>query len=81
MSSKLFLRQLTCIQNARVCLRGHRFAVHSPEPAEPHQLRDAAGIVPICLHRHRLEGVAHSAASPTIPRRANPRFLEPRIKP
>jgi hypothetical protein len=35
--------------------------MHGTEPTQPHQLRNPARIGPICLHRHRLEGVTDVA--------------------
>ncbi|MGY3540476.1 hypothetical protein ACVIIY_004696 [Bradyrhizobium sp. USDA 4515] len=53
------MQQLARRQDGAGLLRRDRLAVHRPEPAEPHQLRDPAGIVAVRLHRHRLEGFAN----------------------
>src|SRR3974377_2420458 len=56
---ELSLRELACGQKRARLLRRRGFAMHRLGPTEPAQLRDAACIVSIRLHRHRLEGVAH----------------------
>jgi hypothetical protein len=55
----LGLQQLTRRQQRSHFLRRQRLAVHRTEPAEPHQLGDAARVLPIGLDRHRLECVSH----------------------
>jgi hypothetical protein len=57
--AKLRLHQLAGCQLRSRLLRTHRLAMHRPEPAKPHQLRNPARIVAVRLHRHRLERLAH----------------------
>ena len=40
-------------------MRRHRFAVHRTEPAQADQLRNAARVLAVSLHRHELESSAH----------------------
>ena len=56
---KLRLKQLARRQQRSRLLRRKRLAMHRPEPAKPHQLGNAARIVAVRLHRHRLEGITH----------------------
>ena len=44
---QLGLQQLARRQQGAHLLRRQRLAVHRPEPAEPHQLRDAARILAV----------------------------------
>jgi hypothetical protein len=53
--------------------------MHRAEPAEPHQLRDAAGVVAVGLDRHRLERIAHVARLQQLDRK--PGLAQRRIKP
>ncbi len=57
--AQLRLQQLACRQNSARFLGFDRLAVHRPEPAQPHQLRDPAGVIAVRLHRHRFECVAN----------------------
>ena len=57
----LGLQELAGGQKRPHLLGRQRLAVHRPEPAQAHQLGDAAGILTISLHRHGLEGGAHMA--------------------
>src|SRR6266446_4087454 len=59
--------------------RRHQLSAIAPEPAEPHQLRDLAGVVAVRLHRHRLEGIAHVACLQKLDRKAS--LLHGRIEP
>src|SRR5467141_1809346 len=53
---QLALHQLARRQHRADLLGRGRLAVYRPEPAEPHQLRDLAGVVAVRLHRHRPRG-------------------------
>ena len=53
----LTLQQLARRQQRPYLLRRQGFAVHRAEPAEPHQLSDAACILAVGLDRHCLERV------------------------
>jgi len=75
----LGLNQLACCQHRPNFLRIHRLAMHRPEPTQPHQLRNAAGIVAVRLHRHRFERLAHMPRLQKLNRQ--PRFPYRRIKP
>ena len=55
----LRLQQLARGQQRARLLRRQRLAVHRAEPPQPHQLRDAARVLAVGLHRHRLERVPH----------------------
>jgi hypothetical protein len=44
---------------ARTSCARHRLAVHRPEPAKSHQLRDPSRVIAIRFHRHRFERIAH----------------------
>ena len=55
----LALQQLARRQQRPRLLRRNRLAVHRPEPAQPHQLRDPARVLAVRLHRHRLERRPH----------------------
>src|SRR5437588_8690821 len=54
-------------------------AMYRPKPAEPHQLRDAAGIIAVRLHRHRLERIAHMPRLKQLNRKT--RLLQRRKQP
>ena len=73
------LHQLARGQQRAHLLRRQRLAMHRPEPAQPHQLRDAARILAIGLHRHRLEGIAHVPRLQQLDRK--PGFPHRRIQP
>jgi hypothetical protein len=53
----LALQKFACRQQGPHLLRRQRLAVNRAEPAEPHELSDAARILAIRLDRHRLERV------------------------
>src|SRR3954452_23612193 len=55
----LGLQKLAGGQKRANLLGRERLAVHRPEPAQAHQLGNAAGVLAISLHRHGLEGSAH----------------------
>ena len=76
---ELALDQLARGQDRSCFLRTQRLAVHRPEPAEPHQLRDAARVIAVRLHRHRLERLPHVPCLQQFDRQ--PRFPRCRIKP
>jgi len=76
---ELGLYELAGGQKRPRLLRGRRFAMNWPEPAEPHELGDAARIVPVRLYRHRFEGVADMPRLEQL--RCEPRVLQARVKP
>src|SRR5258708_27308947 len=57
--AQLRLHKLARGEHCPHLLRCDRFAMNRAEPAEPHQLRDAARVVAIRLYRHHLEGGVH----------------------
>ena len=77
--AQLRLQQLARRQNRTRLLRFDRLAVHRAEPAEPHQLRDPAGIVAVRLHRHRFEGIADVSRLQKLNRKA--RLPQRRVQP
>ena len=70
---------LRAVSTARSFLRLDRLAMHRPEPAQPHQLRDPARVVAVPLHRHRLERLTHVPRLQQLDRQT--RFPHRRIKP
>jgi hypothetical protein len=78
-SVKLFLNQLARGEHGSGFLSLHRLAVHRPEPPQPDQLGDTAGVLAVGLHRHDLERIAHVARLEKLDRKS--RLLHPRIEP
>ena len=74
----LRLHQLARRQQRARLLRRQRLAMHRTKPTKPHQLRNAARVLAVGLHRHRLEcSRAHAgspAAPPQAPRPASPAY-------
>jgi hypothetical protein len=56
---KLALQQFASAQQGPGFLRRYRFAVHWTKPAHADQLRDAARVLAVSLHRHQFESTAH----------------------
>ena len=75
----LGLQQLARRQQRSHFLRRQRLAVHRAEPAEPHQLGNAARVLAVGLDRHRLVGVPHVPGPEQFDRQS--RFPHARIQP
>jgi hypothetical protein len=56
---QLRLNELARRKHGPQLLRSNRLAMHRPEPAQPHQLRNPPRIVAVALDQHRLERVMH----------------------
>jgi hypothetical protein len=75
--AKLRLHQLARREHGPHLLRRDRLAMHRPEPAEPHQLRDPARVVAVALHRPRLKCIMNVPGLQKLNRQA--RFPQRRV--
>jgi hypothetical protein len=76
---QLRLNELARCQQGTYLLRRQRFAVYRTKPAEPDQLRNAAGIIAVGLHRHRLERITYVPRLQQLDRKSN--VPQRRVKP
>src|ERR1700688_5236967 len=76
---QLRLNELARREHRPQLLRTERLAMHRPEPAQPHQLRNPPRIVAVALDRHGLERIAHVSRLQQLNRKTY--LLHRRVKP